>query len=100
MITAFIHGFCLAIGLILPLGMQNIFVFQQGIAQPCFRSVLPAVVAAAVCDTLLILLAVSGVSAVLLHFSLLRQVIWLMGMGMLLYIGWVNWTGRGGSMPG
>ncbi len=100
MVTAFIHGFCLAIGLILPLGMQNIFVFQQGIAQPCFKSVLPAVIAAAVCDTLLILLAVSGVSAVLLHFSLLRQVIWLVGLGMLVYIGWVNWTGRGASMPG
>lgn len=100
MVIAFIHGFCLALGLILPLGMQNVFVFQQGIAQPCFKSVLPAVIAAALCDTLLILLAVSGVSAVLLHFSLLRQVIWLVGIGMLLYIGWVNWTGKGVVAPG
>ncbi|EZP76963.1 lysine exporter protein LysE/YggA [Parageobacillus genomosp. 1] len=30
MLTAFIHGFILALGLILPLGAQNVFVFPQG----------------------------------------------------------------------
>jgi L-lysine exporter family protein LysE/ArgO len=63
-LTAFIHGFILALGLILPLGAQNVFVFQQGAAQPRFLRALPAALTAAVCDTALILLAVLGVSVV------------------------------------
>ena len=33
MVTAIIHGFILAIGLILPLGAQNVFIFNQGANQ-------------------------------------------------------------------
>jgi L-lysine exporter family protein LysE/ArgO len=63
-LTAFTHGFILALGLILPLGAQNVFVFQQGATQHRFFQALPAVITAAVCDTALIILAVLGVSVV------------------------------------
>jgi L-lysine exporter family protein LysE/ArgO len=42
---AFIHGFVLALGLILPLGVQNVFIFNQGAVQPRFYKALPAILA-------------------------------------------------------
>ena len=67
MSEAIIHGIILAFGLIIPLGVQNVFVFNQGASQPNIwrRSV---VLTASICDTLLILIAVQGVSLVLLTF--------------------------------
>ncbi len=56
----YLHAFILALGLILPLGVQNLFVFNQGVTQPALWRALPAVITAAICDTLLILLAVQG----------------------------------------
>lgn len=35
MLEAFIHAVLLALGLILPLGVQNVFVFNQGDWPPC-----------------------------------------------------------------
>lgn len=58
MVTAIIHGFILAIGLILPLGAQNVFIFNQGANQPKYRYVLPAIIAAGLSDSLLIIIAV------------------------------------------
>jgi len=69
---AFAHGFMLALGLVLPLGVQNVFVFSQGACQPKLRRALPAVIAAGYCDTLLVLLAVFGVSVAVLEFVWLR----------------------------
>ncbi len=69
---ALIYGFVLAFGLILPLGVQNIFIFSQGAAHPKLRHALPAIVTASICDTLLILLAVAGVSLVVLTISWLK----------------------------
>ena len=89
--TAFFHGFVLALGLILPLGVQNLFILQQGIAQPSFLRTLPAVIAAATCDTILISAAVSGVSLLLLKLAALRMVLLGAGSLFLLYMGWVNW---------
>lgn len=60
MLGAAIHGFLLAFGLILPLGVQNVFVFNQGAAGRKLRRALPAVLTAAVGDTILIMLAVLG----------------------------------------
>ena len=34
MSEAIIHGIILAFGLIIPLGVQNVFVFNQGASQP------------------------------------------------------------------
>lgn len=54
MLEAFIYGVILAFGLILPLGAQNVFVFNQGAIQKNYINALPTVITAALCDTLLI----------------------------------------------
>lgn len=89
--TAFLHGVCLAIGLILPLGIQNLFVFQQGVLQPRFYSVLPAVITASLCDTVLILGAVSGVSLFLFKFMMMKVIMMLCGVVILFYMGYLTW---------
>ena len=55
MSEAVIHGFLLAIGLILPLGAQNVFVFNQGANQSKLIKAFPAVITAGICDSILIL---------------------------------------------
>ena len=91
MATAFVHGFILALGLILPLGPQNVFVLSQGATQPRFRNALPVVLTAALCDTLLILLAVLGVSLVVLSVAWIKIVLVVLGVGFLAYMGWLTW---------
>ncbi len=97
---AILHGFVLALGLILPLGVQNVFVFNQGAAQPRLSGALPAVLAAALCDTLLISLAVFGVSAVVLKLEALRFGLMLAGILFLAYMGFSLWrTKPADSLP-
>jgi L-lysine exporter family protein LysE/ArgO len=81
LIEAFIHGTILAFGLILPLGVQNVFIFNQGANQPTFLRAIPAVITASICDTLLILLAVLGVSIIVFTFIWIKTV--LFGLGFL-----------------
>ncbi|MCH5584741.1 LysE family transporter [Shimazuella sp. AN120528] len=88
---AIFHGLILAFGLILPLGVQNVFVFSQGATQPSFLRALPGTVAAALCDTALILLAVFGVSAIVLQFAWLRLILMIVGILFLLYMGYIVW---------
>ncbi|MBO8165318.1 MAG: amino acid transporter [Brevibacillus sp.] len=97
MISAFLHGFLLALGLILPLGAQNVFVFQQGATQPAFVRALPVILTASFCDTLLILLAVWGVSLIVLQVVWLKTLLFLGGMVFLLYMGYATWTSPAGS---
>jgi L-lysine exporter family protein LysE/ArgO len=94
MISAAIHGFILAFGLILPLGVQNVFVFNQGALQPKWKNALPVVITAALCDTLLISLAVLGISAVVLEISFLKLALTVIGIGFLLYMGYVTWKSK------
>ncbi len=54
MFSAILHGIILSAGLILPLGPQNIFIFIQGAMHQNIRKSLPAVITAAICDTILI----------------------------------------------
>lgn len=88
---AFLHGIILAFGLILPLGVQNVFVFSQGATQPSLLRALPAGVTAAICDTLLILLAVFGLSLIVLQFEWLRITLMAIGIIFLLYMGYSIW---------
>lgn len=88
---AFLHGFMLAFGLILPLGVQNIFVFNQGGTHKKLTHALPAVVTAGICDTILILLAVAGVSVVIFRFAWLRTSMFFIGFIFLTYMGWLMW---------
>jgi L-lysine exporter family protein LysE/ArgO len=91
MVSAFIHGYLLSFGLILPLGPQNVFVFSQGATQPKLRRALPVVLTAALADTLLIVIAVLGVSAVVLTVPWVKIVLGVCGVCFLLFIGWVTW---------
>src|SRR5579875_1307365 len=91
MMTSFLHGFILAFGLILPLGVQNVFVFNQGATHKKFTRALPAVLTAGICDTILIFLAVAGVSIVIFRFEWLKTMIFLVGFLFLVYMGWLMW---------
>ena len=44
MLQPIVHGVLLALGLILPLGAQNVFVFNQGANQKKFTKVLPVII--------------------------------------------------------
>ena len=88
---AILHGIILAFGLILPLGVQNVFVFSQGATQPKLIRALPATVTAALCDTFLILLAVFGLSVIVLQFEWLRISLMIVGILFLLYMGYAIW---------
>lgn len=91
MLAALFHGIILAFGLILPLGAQNVFVFNQGASQPKFRGAIPVIITASLCDTLLILLAILGVSVIVLTVPVLQTVIFSIGILFLLYMGWSIW---------
>lgn len=94
MIAIILHGIILAFGLILPLGVQNVFIFNQGANQPKFVYVIPVIVTAALCDTLLIILAVMGVSVILLTFPMLKVSIFIVGILFLVYMGWAIWKSK------
>ena len=49
MLQPLIHGLLLALGLILPLGAQNVFVFNQ--ANQKISKALPVIITAGLCDT-------------------------------------------------
>ncbi|WP_339293137.1 LysE/ArgO family amino acid transporter [Paenibacillus sp. FSL W8-0187] len=94
MIGVIVHGFILALGLILPLGVQNVFVFNQGAVQPRFIKALPVMITASLCDTLLISLAVLGVSVVVLEYEWIRTVLFSLGICFLVYMGRVTWKSK------
>lgn len=91
-LVAFTHGIVLAIGLIVALGPQNIFIFQQGAVQPRLTRAFPTVLTAGISDTLLILLAVLGVSGAVLQFAWLQTALSGAGFIFMLYIGWVLYS--------
>ncbi|MGG1671717.1 LysE/ArgO family amino acid transporter [Paenibacillus sp. NRS-1783] len=97
MLEAIIHAVLLALGLILPLGVQNVFVFNQGASQPRFRNALPVVITAGVCDTVLIGLAVGGVSLILQRFLWLTNALYAAGYLFLLYMAWTLWKSKAAS---
>jgi len=91
MIQTILHATLLAFGLILPLGVQNVFIFQQGAAQKKFLHVLPVVITASVCDTILIALSVTGVSVLILASAYLKTALLSFGIIFLFYMGWQTW---------
>lgn len=93
-----IHGILLAFGLILPLGVQNVFIFTQGVTQPHLTKALPAAITAALCDTLLIVLAILGLSLIVLQFEWLRLVLLVGGIVFLFYMGKVIWSSGAANM--
>lgn len=94
MLEPFIHGLILALGLILPLGVQNVFVFNQGALQPRFIKALPVVITASLCDTLLILVSVLGVSLLILGSFWIKTVLLGGGFIFLINMGWTTWNSK------
>lgn len=97
MTGAFLHGIILAFGLILPLGAQNVFVFNQGASQKKIAGAFPVIATAALCDTLLIMLAVFGVSMAVLAFEWLKILLFSIGFVFLLYMGYSVWKSEPGG---
>lgn len=90
-ITALIHGIIMCIGLILPLGIQNVFIFNQGAMQPSYRKALPVTITASICDTLLIVMAVLGVSVIVMGNMVLQTILFGIGIIFITYMGIVSW---------
>lgn len=92
MLTAFIHGMILSFGLIIPLGLQNVFIFNQGATQPKLVRALPSVFTAFICDSILIILAVLGISLIVLQFAWLKLTLFIVGFCFLIYMGYLTWN--------
>lgn len=92
MLQPIIHGFLLALGLILPLGAQNVFVFNQGANHKNVIGALPVIITAGLCDTFLIVLAILGVSLILMSLPILQMVIYIIGLIFLIYMAWSLWN--------
>ncbi|MDA7026607.1 LysE/ArgO family amino acid transporter [Bacillus sp. CLL-7-23] len=98
MLAAIMNGMVLAFGLIIPLGAQNVFVFNQGASQSKFKRAIPVVITASLCDTLLILLAVLGVSLIVLTLPVLKTIIFTIGLIFLIYMGSSIWKSDSGNL--
>nr|WP_097038699.1 LysE family transporter [Terribacillus aidingensis] len=81
----------LAFGLILPLGAQNVFLFNQGIIQKRSMYTLPTVITAGMADTIMIFIAVSGISVLVWGVPWIQVVRYGAGACFLLYIGYSLW---------
>lgn len=88
MFTAFLKGILLAFGLVVPLGIQNTFVFNQAANQKLYLRVVPLVITSIIADMILIISAIAGVE-VLLSINWLQPVITLLGFVFLLVMGTV-----------
>ena len=91
MVSAFIHGVILAFGLIIPLGPQNAFILGQGASRVRWNRILAVVIAASLCDSVLILIAVMGVSVVVLSVPWIKMGLIMGGVVFLCYFGWQTW---------
>jgi L-lysine exporter family protein LysE/ArgO len=98
MLYAFCYGFLMALGLIMPLGLQNIFIFNQGAHQRHFLHAMPSVIAAALCDSLLIISAVLGVSVIVLKMTGLKIALLSFGLVFLVYMGFITWFNQPRAM--
>ena len=86
-----IHGIILAIGLILPLGVQYVFLFNQGIIHKKIIHALPAVITAGMADTLMISISVTGISVIVWTIPWIQVTLYGIGFCFLIYIGWNLW---------
>lgn len=65
--------------------------FNQGANQPKYRYVLPAIITAGLSDSLLIIIAVVGVSIIIMSLSVLQAIIYIVGLIFLMYMAWTIW---------
>jgi L-lysine exporter family protein LysE/ArgO len=95
--AAYLGGLALGLGLIVPIGPQNVFVIGQGLAVGVPRA-LWAAVAAALCDSLLIVLGAAGVSGVLVAVPAARSVLLAGGAAFLTYLGLKSLRSKGSRL--
>ena len=86
-----IHGINLAIGLILPHGVKNVFLFKKGIINKKIIHALPAVITAGMADTLMISISVTGISVIVWTIPWIQVTLYGIGFCFLIYIGWNHW---------
>lgn len=91
MLHAFLYGLILAFGLIVPLGVQNIFIFNQGAHQHRIRDAMPSVITATCCDTCLIIASVFGISMMILALPWLKATLLSCGIIFLIIMAWYIW---------
>ena len=86
MISALISGFMLGLALIGPIGPQNLYVIRAGLALSPVR-VLAVVLAATLCDALLITLGTAGAGAVVTEIPGMLGFLLAAGAAFLVYLG-------------
>ena len=93
MLLAFLFGLVFALGLILPLGPQNMFVLAQGMGMRNNQktAIAAVVITAATCDTLLILIAGFGLTLVVFKLIWIKAIFLILGVLFLAYLGWNCW---------
>lgn len=97
MVTVYLGGLLLGLGLIMPIGPQNVFVVNQGLAVGLPRA-LWAVLAAGCCDTLLIVAGVAGVSGLIATVPGVRPALLVFGAVFLTYLGVRSIRTAGGQL--
>jgi L-lysine exporter family protein LysE/ArgO len=91
MIEAFLNGLLISIGMLLPLGMQSLYLFNQGANHKKFTHALPSIFTAIICDTFLIVSSVLGLSLIVFAFPWVKALILYLGLVFLIYIGFIIW---------
>ncbi|TAK71826.1 MAG: amino acid transporter [Gammaproteobacteria bacterium] len=86
-----IYGFFLTLGIIMPLGAQNIFMLNQGLRQSRFIDSWPAILSATICDAILIGSAIFGLSLIVFQIAWLKNTILLIGGSFLCYLSYSLW---------
>ena len=84
--TSYLTGLVFGLGLIIPIGAQSVFILSQGIAVGMPRALWSAL-AAACCDTLLIIAGAAGAGALLTELPGLQGALLAGGTGVLGYLG-------------
>jgi len=85
-ISALISGFMLGLALIGPIGPQNLYVIRAGLALPPVRG-LVVVLAATLCDALLITLGTAGAGVVVTEIPGMLGFLLAAGAAFLVYLG-------------
>lgn len=99
MLTTALAGVLLGLALIVPLGQQNVFVISQGVSVGMPRALFAAIAAAA-CDTILIIAGAGGASLLLEQVPGLRPALLAAGVALLVYLGTrsLRASGSGGGL--
>ena len=87
-----IYGSLLTLGIIMPLGAQNIFIFNQGLEQPRFIHALPSILSTTICDAILVSASIFGLTLFVFEISWLKNSILFLGGCFLLFLSFSLWN--------